>query len=171
MQSVHEGLFLQETSTKRTQYGALCWRMRRDGLQVLLVTSRDTGRWVIPKGWPHDGLGAMESAEREAWEEAGVQGAIDPQCLGLFSYSKALVLQESVPCVVSVYGLRVHRLQRVFPERKERRRKWFAVEKAVRRVAEPELRALMLAAKGLLRLPGLSAESALRPPSVPTGDP
>lgn len=150
MQSSHHGLFDQEASDRRTQYGALCWRLRRDSLQLLLVTSRDTGRWVIPKGWPHDGLDGPASAAREAWEEAGVEGAVDPRCLGVFGYDKVQPTLVCVPCVVGVYGLRVQRLLRGFPERSQRRRKWFSVEKAARRVAEPELRALMLAMRAVL---------------------
>jgi 8-oxo-dGTP pyrophosphatase MutT (NUDIX family) len=153
VQSIHHGLFRPETAEPRTQYGALCWRMRRDNLQVLLVTSRDTGRWVIPKGWPHDNQDGANSAAREAWEEAGVEGAVDPRCLGVFAYDKVQPASANVPCVVGVYGLRVHRLLRRFPERDQRRRKWFSVEKAARRVAEPELRALMLAMRGVLPMP------------------
>jgi 8-oxo-dGTP pyrophosphatase MutT (NUDIX family) len=158
VQSVHKSVFLQETSARRSQYGALCWRMRRNSLEILLVTSRDTGRWVIPKGWPHEGQSPDQSAAREAWEEAGVEGEIDPRCLGVFSYDKVMTPRENVPCVVGVYGLRVHRLQRRFPERNQRSRKWFAVEKAAKRVAEPELRALMLSMRGLLPLAGLDAK-------------
>ena len=61
------------TIDARTQYGALCWRMHRGKVEVLLITSRDTGRWVIPKGWPIDGLAPAQTAAREAWEEAGVE--------------------------------------------------------------------------------------------------
>lgn len=150
MKSQHIGLFAQEISQRRTQYGALCWRLRGDHLQILLVTSRDTGRWVIPKGWPHDDLDGAQSAAREAWEEAGVEGKADPRCLGVFGYDKLHPTQECVPCVVGVYGLRVSKLVRRFPERSQRRRKWFSVEKAAKRVAEPELRALMLSMRGVL---------------------
>ena len=90
---------------------------------------------------------------------AMTEGAIDPRCLGLFSYNKDMALQESIPCVVGVYALRVRRLLRTFPERSERRRKWFNVEKAAKRVAEPELRSLLLAAKGVLPLPEISTEA------------
>ena len=128
----------------RTQYGALCWRMHRGKVEVLLVTSRDTGRWIIPKGWPIEGLDAASTAAREAWEEAGVQGAVLPDGLGVFGYAKMLSPKKSVPCSVQVFGLRVTQLKDKFPERKERRRKWFGVEKAARKVAEPELRALLL---------------------------
>lgn len=127
-----------------TQNGALCWRMHRDRVEVLLITSRDTGRWVIPKGWPIEGMGSDAAAAREAWEEAGVEGAVSPDCVGLFSYVKRFGLHAGVPCVVAVYSLRVTGLARDFPERKQRRRKWFSLAVAARKVAEPELRTLLL---------------------------
>lgn len=142
----------------RTQYGALCWRMHRGKVEVLLITSRDTGRWVIPKGWPIDGLSPASAAAREAWEEAGVQGDVLEDGLGAFGYDKALSPNKSIPCSVHVFGLRVARLKDNFPERKERRRKWFALEKAARKVAEPELRALLLGLPE--RLPGEAARAA-----------
>lgn len=128
----------------RTQFGAICWRVARNGLEVLLITSRDTGRWVIPKGWPIPDLAPEASAAREAWEEAGVEGTVVPQCLGLYSYDKAVGPERSpVPCVVAVYGLHVARLANLFPERDQRRRKWFSPRKAARKVVEPELQALL----------------------------
>ncbi len=129
----------------RTQYGAVCWRMHRGKVEVLLITSRDTGRWVIPKGWPISGLSPAGTAAREAWEEAGVEGDILAEELGAFGYEKALGPSQSVPCSVQVFGLRVAELKAKFPEKKERRRKWFGCEKAARKVAEPELRQLLLA--------------------------
>lgn len=126
----------------RSQYGAICWRMHRGTVEVLLITSRDTGRWVIPKGWPIAGLDPAASAAREAWEEAGVTGQTAPDPLGLYCYDKVLAPEASLPCAVAVYPLRVEELAAKFPERKERRRKWFGAAKAARKVAEPELRAL-----------------------------
>lgn len=128
----------------RTQYGALCWRMHRGKVEVLLITSRDTGRWIIPKGWPISGLTPADTAAREAWEEAGVEGDIIEDGLGKFGYDKALGPTRSIPCSVQVFGLRVAELKHKFPEKKQRRRKWFGVEKAARKVAEPELRDLLL---------------------------
>lgn len=129
----------------RTQYGALCWRLHRGKVEVLLVTSRDTGRWIIPKGWPISGLTPADTAAREAWEEAGVQGEVATDDLGAYGYAKVMTPTQAIPCSVQVYGLRVAALKDKFPERKQRRRKWFGVEKAARKVAEPELRALLLA--------------------------
>lgn len=127
----------------RTQFGALCWRMHRGRVEVLLITSRDTGRWVIPKGWPIAGKTPAQSAAQEAWEEAGVTGVGDEVALGLYAYDKTRKSKEALPCVVSVYPLRVDALAKRFPERKERRRRWFPSEKAAKLVAEPELRAML----------------------------
>lgn len=123
----------------RMQYGALCWRAVATGVEVLLITSRDTGRWVIPKGWPMPGLAPEAAAAQEAWEEAGVQGTMNPLCIGRYGYQKCLSAEASVPCAVAVYGLRVDELAKTFPEVKERRRKWFPLAEAATLVAEPEL--------------------------------
>jgi 8-oxo-dGTP pyrophosphatase MutT (NUDIX family) len=140
-----KGLFLLTPGTTRTQYGALCWRRVNDLIEVLLITSRDTGRWVIPKGWPIDGHAPEEAAAREAWQEAGVTGEVQPGCIGIFPYDKVIGPAQAVPCVVAVYPLRVTQLASRFPERKERRRKWFPIAKAAGKVGEPELRAILAA--------------------------
>ncbi|NEX45785.1 NUDIX hydrolase [Pseudotabrizicola algicola] len=126
------------------QCAALCWRMHRGHVQVLLITSRDTGRWIVPKGWPISGKTSAETAAIEAWEEAGVRGAMDAdQPLGIYGYDKIRTPRKAIPCRVSVFALRVAMLAEKFPERKQRRRKWFDARKAARKVAEPELRSLL----------------------------
>lgn len=125
------------------QYGAICWRMNRGKVEVLLITSRDTGRWVIPKGWPIDGMTPSDAAAREAWEEAGVEGEIAEAGLGQFRYDKLMKPKLALLCSVEVFALRVAKLKDKFPERNERRRKWFQAEKAARKVQEPELRQLL----------------------------
>ena len=136
--------FSTDHSAPSGQFGALCWRMHRGHVQVLLITSRDTGRWIIPKGWPHDGLTASGSAAAEAWEEAGVEGVVAQTPLGLYSYDKLLKPGVVQPCVVTVFALRVARLRARFPERRERKRKWFDTARAARKVAEPELRGILI---------------------------
>ena len=126
------------------QYGAICWRMHRGKVEVLLITSRDTGRWVIPKGWPMDKRTPAQAARQEAWEEAGVRGDIAETAIGGFTYVKLLSPTRSCECAVEVFALRVSELLDKFPERKERRRKWFAAEKAARKVNEPQLRQVLL---------------------------
>lgn len=130
----------------RTQVAALCWRLARGQIEVLLVTSRETGRWVLPKGWPMPDAPDGAAAQREAWEEAGVRG--EPgEGLGLYTYEKVLnrdsLSPEAVPCVVAVFPLHVDSRKKSFPEAGQRRVKWFPRDKAARKVAEPALQALI----------------------------
>lgn len=125
------------------QVAALCWRANRGRVEILLVTSRDTGRWIVPKGWPVPGLAAHEAAAREAWEEAGVEGKVRPVSVGLYSYLKAMGPEEGQPCIVEVFPLRVRNLAEDFPEKGQRRRKWFRPRKAAARVDEPDLQAII----------------------------
>jgi 8-oxo-dGTP pyrophosphatase MutT (NUDIX family) len=128
------------------QVGALCWRRTgRGALKILLITSRDTGRWVIPKGWPMRRRSEAEAAAREAFEEAGVRGEIAPRSFGLFAYAKGLGQGRTQLCVVRVYPLEVREMLRKYPETGQRRSKWFPADKAARKVSEPELAALMRA--------------------------
>lgn len=134
-----------DVGVQRPQHAALCWRMHRGSVEVLLITSRDTGRWVIPKGWPMAGKSPSQTAAQEAWEEAGVKGRIGDNALGFYAYDKMREELAPQPCGVSVFPLRVEQVAEKFPERKERRRKWFDASKAARKVAEPQLRALLAA--------------------------
>jgi 8-oxo-dGTP pyrophosphatase MutT (NUDIX family) len=124
--------------------------MHRGRVEVLLITSRDTGRWVIPKGWPMQDRSSAAAAAQEAWEEAGVKGDVTDAAIGAFGYDKVLKPGKSVPCRVDVFSLRVAELKRKYPEDKMRSRKWFKHSKAARLVAEPELRGLLMALPVLL---------------------
>jgi 8-oxo-dGTP pyrophosphatase MutT (NUDIX family) len=147
------------------QVGALCWRRSATrGLRILLITSRDTGRWVIPKGWPMRNRSEPEAAAREAWEEAGVRGRIVPRSIGIYTYLKALGKNRFLPCVVQVFPLEVQEMLRTYPETRQRRAKWFAPEKAAGRVAEPDLAALI---RGFD--PEEAAAAAAPPPEGPAG--
>lgn len=128
-----------------TQHSALCFRRKPDGsIDILLVTSRDSGRWVIPKGWPMKGMTGAESAEQEAYEEAGAEGRLFSDCVGLYSYDKGMDDGTLQPCVVSVFPLEVTKLRRKYPERDQRTRRWFSPKKAARKVDEPELRTILM---------------------------
>lgn len=129
-----------------TQYAALCHRRTDRGrIEILLITSRDTGRWVLPKGWPMKGRSGACCALREAFEEAGVEGSAIDRCIGVYAYDKILKGGLRQPCVVAVYPVAVTRLKEDFPEKGQRVRKWFSPKKAAARVAEPELAALLAA--------------------------
>lgn len=124
------------------QVAALCWRMHDAILEVLLITSRETGRWVIPKGWPIAGLTAAEAAAREAWEEAGARGTMKEHPLGEYIYDKVLGPSKAKRCNVAVFGMQVDTLDRRFPEANQRQRSWFPAGEAAGLVAEPDLQSL-----------------------------
>lgn len=135
---------LNYTKKHRLQVAALCWRWNSKGkMRILLITSRETRRWVIPKGWPMRNRTNASAAEREAYEEAGVKGMICEDSIGLFTYQKQLGRRKSFPCVVQVFPLNVHTLLKTYPEDHQRRSKWFSRKKAMQKVREPELKALI----------------------------
>lgn len=124
----------------KTQYAALCYRVRKKKVQFLMITSRRTKRWIIPKGWPMDDTTAPEAAAIEAWEEAGVTGKIQPDSVGFYTYIKdGEGKAPDVTCATLVFPLHVKSIKRKFPERRERRRKWMSRKKAAALVWEPEL--------------------------------
>lgn len=129
------------------QLGTLCWKRKNGRLRILLITSRETGRWVIPKGWPKQQVPDADMAMREAWEEAGVTGRISPIAIGTFDYAKVITREPEVEvalaCRVEVFPMEVTDLARRFPEAKERKRGWFSPRKAAVLVTEPQLARLI----------------------------
>jgi 8-oxo-dGTP pyrophosphatase MutT (NUDIX family) len=130
----------------RTQYAALCFRrlFGESSVEVLLITSRGTGRWVIPKGWPMKKKKPHEAAEIEAWEEAGVRGVARKKSVGRYTYLKWLENGDVAPCVVEVFQIEVQDLVKDFKERGQRRIAWVSLEEAARRVREVELKSLLV---------------------------
>jgi 8-oxo-dGTP pyrophosphatase MutT (NUDIX family) len=129
----------------RAQFGALCYRIEDGELQVLLITSRRTKRWIVPKGWPENGLTPAQSAANEAREEAGVTGKVKQRPIGTYSYEKNMENAQTLPCIVTVYALKVTKQYDSYTEQSERRRKWFGRKKAASLVADPELARLIKA--------------------------
>ena len=129
----------------RRQYAALPIRAGADGCtEILLVTSRGTQRWIIPKGWPMRRRSPREAAALEAYEEAGVEGSIETeQPIGSYSYRKSLDNGSIARIEVSIFLLRVVRQLPSWPEQAERRTGWFSPAEAADRVAEPELAAIL----------------------------
>ncbi|MDE8653948.1 DUF47 family protein [Novosphingobium album (ex Liu et al. 2023)] len=112
-------------------------------IQILLITSRGTGRWVIPKGKPMNGLPPHAAAAREAEEEAGVLGAACPTPLGSFRYRKRRSSGASVWTDVDVFPFAVTEELEAWEEEHQRERRWFTLAEAARSVDEEDLRALI----------------------------
>ncbi len=126
------------------QIAALPMRWTKSGkFQVLLVTSRDTGRWLMPKGWTMNGKKPWAAAEIEALEEAGAIGYISHDKIGEYTYRKKLSKGVSLTCRVDVYPMIVERLKSNWKERSERKRKWFSAKGAAKRITEPEMAELL----------------------------
>jgi 8-oxo-dGTP pyrophosphatase MutT (NUDIX family) len=134
------------SGSPRQQYAALPWRASAEkGVEILLVTSRDTKRWIIPKGWPMKGRKPHIVAAIEAQQEAGLNGKVEKEKVGAFSYRKRLESGGAVDCVVDVYPLRVARQRKKWPEKGQRVTYWFPYADAAQQVEEAELQDLILA--------------------------
>jgi 8-oxo-dGTP pyrophosphatase MutT (NUDIX family) len=127
----------------RKQVGALAWRFDDGVLKVLLVTSRDTGRFVIPKGWPMKKLSDAKAAAREAFEEAGIGGSIFAEPIGSYEYNKIFGPGFALPCRVMVYSMQVAKILPKWPEKGQRKRHWMTLDMAAASVHEPDLRELI----------------------------
>ncbi|MEA1015772.1 NUDIX hydrolase [Sphingomonas sp. LY54] len=126
------------------QYGVLAYREADNGdPRLLLITSRETRRWVVPRGNPIFGLPPHLSAAREAWEEAGIVGVVAPKPLGTYRYIKRRNDGSEVRAKVYVFPLEVDVEEEEWPERMERERRWFSLEEAEALVQEPELKTLI----------------------------
>lgn len=135
---------VKRTSRSETrQVAALPWRLTEDGRQILMITSRETRRWVIPKGGRMVGKTDPEAAAQEAMEEAGVRGEMDQTSIGIFRYAKGLKDGGVRQCVVSVYPLQVLVQLGAWPEAHQRERRWMSLSEAADLVHEPDLAALI----------------------------
>ena len=127
------------------QSAALPFKFKNGILQLLLITNRKGKRWVIPKGLVEDDLTALESAVREAWEEAGIEGRISRKSVGEFRYRK-----WGGTCIVEVFLFKVTEVMKEWPEDDFRQREWVGVEEAAGRGREKELRKIIRQAPELI---------------------
>jgi len=111
-------------------------------MEVMLVTSRGTGRWIIPKGWPMKRKPPHAAAAREALEEAGVVGQIGKEPIGSFSHKKVRK-QGQVICEVKVFSLEVTHQRETWPEKGKRKVQWLSPSDAAKTVHEPVLGAII----------------------------
>ncbi len=146
----------------RTQYGALPYRIDEGGqVEILLVTSRRSRRWIIPKGWPVKGLTPALSAAREAFEEAGVLGQVADREIGRFSYLKIFEkTQDSTDCEVIVFPLLVERQLEAWPEASQRELRWVSVQAASEMASDEGLKSVINSAPAMAASAGGGALKA-----------
>ncbi|MTJ83247.1 MAG: NUDIX hydrolase [Telmatospirillum sp.] len=122
------------------QYAALPFHIENGQLRILLITSRETRRWVLPKGWPEKKLKPHQVAAKEAFEEAGLSGAVCRTPVAAFEYEKLLDARHKVTCLVEVFPMRVSEVLEQWPEKHQRQRRWMPPEEAAALVQEKGLR-------------------------------
>ncbi len=125
------------------QYAALPYRLEGGQVRILLITSRETRRWVIPKGWPMNGLKPQDAAAAEAAEEAGLIGSIEDTPLGSYRYLKRLKRNDAIAVQVIVFAFLVGTQVESWKEQDQRTVRWFGYRTAAMRVAEPSLKRLI----------------------------
>lgn len=125
------------------QYGVIPFRIRKDRVEIMLITSRNARRWVVPKGWPIGRKPPRQVARIEALEEAGLEGRLGKQPVGFFHYLKRIDSGAVVLCRVEVFTLAVRRQRKTWLESHERTRRWFPSEHAIELVREAELKELI----------------------------
>lgn len=121
------------------QHAALPYRVTENGIFILLVTSRETRRWIIPKGWGKKGVEPQDMAALEAFEEAGVRGKVKKKPLGSFTYDKRLDDGQIITCEVTVFALEVTDELTIWPESTQRERRWVSIADAESMISEPGL--------------------------------
>jgi len=109
----------------------------------MLITTRQAGRWILPRGWPVKGKTPAQTATQEAFEEAGVVGRIDPRPVGEYRYLKVLPDGSSNDCVVTLFSLHVRGTLVQWPEQAERKRRWHALAQASEVASEGQLAHLL----------------------------
>tara|TARA_B100000575_G_C22653838_1_gene400972 strand:- start:124 stop:537 length:414 start_codon:yes stop_codon:yes gene_type:complete len=130
--------------SKTEQAAAFCYKKKKGKKYILMVTSRGSKQWILPKGWIEDDLTEKQLAALEAEEEAGViTKAQKIKKMGVYRYNKWLSQKSSVPVNVNVYSMPIKRLKKKFKERHQRKRKWVTVKKAIKIVSDKDLEAFL----------------------------
>jgi len=120
------------------QSGVIPYRIMDGKIEVMLITSSASKRWVIPKGLIEPNMTPEDSAAKEAWEEAGVLGRVFPDLMGTYEYYKSGSVWQ-----VDVFLLQVETVVENWPEAYKRKRQWVSIPKAIKRVDEPELKLIL----------------------------
>ncbi|MBL1173669.1 NUDIX hydrolase [Pantanalinema sp. GBBB05] len=132
------------------QSGVIPYRIRSRTIEILLITTSSGNHWGIPKGWISLFMSPADSAAKEAWEEAGVLGSVITPAIGDYQIRK-----WGYPCQVKVFFMQVQEVADQYPEVKQRQRQWFSLDKAIKRVKDPELQRLFSQVEPSLLIDGI----------------
>ena len=126
------------------QSGVIPYRVQNGKIEILLITSRDHQKWVVPKGGISNGMSPPASAAKEAWEEAGVIGRVDANKLGTYKYRKRGKIYQ-----VQIYLMPVEMVCEEYPEAGKRQRQWLDFTKVIMLVKQASLQRIIL--KGIFQ--------------------
>ena len=129
------------------QLAALCYREGESEPEVLLVTSRNTRRLIIPKGWPMARHSARKTAKKEAFEEAGIIGKVAKEPVGEFLSYKGMGNGFKVRTNIVVYPLKFEQQVEEFPEAGQRELIWLPLSQAANACQEEGLCNLLQSTK------------------------
>jgi 8-oxo-dGTP pyrophosphatase MutT (NUDIX family) len=116
------------------QSGVIPYRKKNGKVEILLVTTIRRKRWIIPKGFIEYHMSPFQSAKKEAFEEAGVRGSNTTRILGTYNNQK-----RGSELLTKIYSMRVNKVFKDYPEKNLRKRKWFSVYDAAKKVDISEL--------------------------------
>lgn len=132
-----------ESRTSNVQYAALPWRKEKGKIEILLITTSNARLWIVPKGWPIEGLTPSQSAAQEALEEAGLEGEVAAEPIGSFRHHKQAKSGETILCTVYLFPMEVTGQRETWPEKDLRQIRWYSVEEAIAQIKRPSLRRLI----------------------------
>ncbi|MBW7972368.1 NUDIX hydrolase [Bradyrhizobium sp. BR 10289] len=142
----------------KKQFAALPFRLDKSELRVMLITTRRKRRWSVPKGSPIRNKEPHHTVALEAYEEAGLFGAIATRAMGSFKHRKRKGDRKQT-MNVAVFPMKVQGQERWWPEKGERQAIWVSADTAARLVHKAELRRL------IARFAARTEKSASLPPS------
>ena len=132
------------------QTGVIPWRRAAEGVEVLLITGRSSGKWIIPKGWPMLFRSLADAAAHEAFEEAGVRGRLAPDPLGRVDAPKTCRFAGTIHWLLVVHAMEVTEELERWPEQDQRRREWLSMEEGAKRVRPRSIAPLIRALPSLV---------------------
>ncbi|AGF74532.1 NUDIX hydrolase [Bartonella australis AUST/NH1] len=141
---IAHGKYILVDNTHFLQVGALIYRVKNGILEFLLITSRGSGRWVIPKGWPISRQSFSQTVLQEAFEEAGIRGIVDTFPIGTYEYEKLDLRKKNSKFCVYVFSVLYLHQEKEWPEQNQRTYEWVTALEAAGRISEPKLKKILL---------------------------
>lgn len=120
------------------QSSVVPYRILDSGIEIMMITSIRRRRWIIPKGAVEPYMTPQDSAAKEAFEEAGIEGTVAKEPLGRYHYKK-----WSGICRCDVYAMKVETIHDTWQEQEDRDREWIDAKEAINRLRHKQLKSIV----------------------------